>query len=80
MEPNFLVTGPDGRYVDTRLRFARGDRVRITHGPHAGRRATMESRLGQLSGDHGITTEVGYQVVLDDGRAVQVPWDGAKAM
>ena len=67
---------PDGRLVDTRYRFKRGDRVRITDSPHAGKTGTADSAVGQLKGEDGkLGTMAGYHVQLDDGSQATVRWD-----
>ena len=48
----YLVTLPDGRLMDIRYRFKRGDRVLVVAGPHKGSRATVDSRDGQMKGEH----------------------------
>jgi len=66
---------PDGRLQDTRYRFKRGDRVLVIAGPHKGRQAIVDSRDGQMQGEHGLVSMPCYNVVLDKGRWAQVQWD-----
>ena len=67
---------PDGRLVDTRYRFKRGDRVRITAGPHAGKTGVAESAVGQLKGEDGhLMPMAGYHAQLDEGKVATVRWD-----
>ncbi len=75
MRPDYLALRPDGSIVDTRLRFGRDDRVRITRGPHAGSLATVESLLGCWIKDNSPQSEPGYNVALDGGDVVSVRWD-----
>ena len=78
--PFYLKRLPDGRLRDTRYRFKRGDRVRITAGPHAGKTGMAESALGQLKGEDGLlVTMAGYHVQLDDGKLATVRWDALEA-
>ena len=71
---------PDGRLVDTRYRFKRGDRVRITVGPHAGKTGTADSAVGQLKGEDGyLVPMAGYHVQLDEGKLATVRWDVLEA-
>ena len=81
MRPDYLVQRPDGSVVDTRLRFGRDDRVRITQVPHAGRLATVESLLGRWIENSRPQNEPGYNVALDgDGDGVvSVRWDWVAA-
>jgi len=50
----YFVPMPDGRLKDVRYRFKRGDRVLVIAGPHKGSRATVDSRDGQMRGEHGL--------------------------
>ena len=71
---------PDGRLVDTRYRFKRGDRVRITAGPHSGKTGTADSAVAQLKGEDGyLVPMAGYHVRLDDGKLATVRWDALEA-
>ena len=73
--PDYLIKRSDGSVLDTRLRFGRDDRVRITQGPHAGRLATVESLLGCWIKDSSPQRDPGYNVILDGGNVVSVRWD-----
>ncbi len=74
--PDYLKRLPDGRVMDTRYRFKRGDRVRITSGLHAGKTGTAESAVAQMKDDEGyLVTMAGYHVRLDDGKVATVRWD-----
>ncbi len=53
MRPDYIVDLPGGGVMDTRCVYARGDRVRISQGPHAGRTATVESRQARWV-EHGV--------------------------
>ena len=75
MRPDYLVQRPDGSVVDTRFRFGRDDRVRITQGPNAGRLATVESLLGRWIENSRPQSDPGYNVILDGGDVVSVRWD-----
>ena len=75
MRPDYLILRPDGSVMDTRLRFGRDARVRITQGPHAGRPATVESLLGRWIENSRPQDEPGYNVVLDGSHVVSVRWD-----
>ena len=67
---------PDGRLVDTRYLFKRGDRVRITAGTHAGKVGMADSAVAQLKGEGGyLVPMAGYHVRLDDGKLATVRWD-----
>jgi hypothetical protein len=72
---NHLVPMPDGRLMDTRYRFKRGDRVLVIAGPHNGRRATIDSRDGQMKGERGLVSIPTYNVQLGENRWAQVQWD-----
>ena len=75
MRPEYIVELPGGGVMDTRYVYARADCVRITQGPYAGRRATVESRQARWV-EHGVIhQEPGYDVVLDDGAGATVRWD-----
>ena len=71
----YLVPMPDGRLMDIRYRFRRGDRVLVIAGPHEGSRATVDSRDGQMKSEHGLVSIPCYNVKLDNGRWAQVQWD-----
>ena len=43
MRPDYLILRPYGSVVDTRLRFGRDDRVRITQGPYPGLVKTVDT-------------------------------------
>ena len=75
MRPDYLIRRSDGSVVDTRLRFGRDDRARITQGPHAGRMATVESLLGRWVENSTPQGAPGYNVALDGGDVVSVRWD-----
>ena len=49
MRPDYLILRPDGSMLDTRLRFGRDARVRITQGPHAGSLATVETASRKIT-------------------------------
>ena len=70
----YIVDLPGGGVMDTRLRFGRDDRVRITQGPHAGRTATVESLLGCWIENSRPQIDPGYNLILD-GVVVSVRWD-----
>ena len=67
MRPEYIVDLPGGGVMDTRYFYARGDRVRITQGPHAGRLATVESLLGCWIENGRPQRNYGYNVILDCG-------------
>ena len=75
MRPDYLILRADGSVVDTRLRFGRDARVRITQGPHTGRLATVESLLGRWIETNRPQDEPGYNVILNGGIVVSVRWD-----
>ena len=75
MRPEYIVDLPGGGVMDTRYFYARGDRVRITQGPHAGRLATVESLLGRWIENNTPQSEPGYNVALDGDDVVSVRWD-----
>ena len=79
MRPDYLILRPDGSVLDTRLRFGRDDRVRITQGPHSGLLATVESLLGRWIENSRPQNEPGYNVALDGGDVVSVRWDWVAA-
>ena len=71
---------PDGRLVDTRYKFKRGDHVRITAGPHAGKTGMADSAVAQLKGEDGyLVPMAGYHVRLDDGKLATVRWDALES-
>ena len=75
MRRDYIVDLPGGGVMDTRYVYARGDHVRITEGPDAGRRATIERRQARWVKHDVIHQEPGYYVVLDDCVGVAVRWD-----
>jgi len=68
-------TGHGSRVQDIRYVWARGDRVRITKGFHAGYKATVQSRVAPQP---PARLEPGYHVELDGGAVVTVGWDEVK--
>lgn len=75
MEPSpYLQRQPDGKWIDTRYRFARGDKVVIIEGPMKGRVGAVDSRLGQVPKDGRLVATAGYHLLVG-GRNVTVTWD-----
>ena len=72
--PPYLQEQPDGKWIDTRYRFARGDKVAITKGPMKGRIGIVDSRLGQVPKDGRLVATAGYHLLLED-QVVTVTWD-----
>ncbi len=64
-----------GKWLDQRVPFVRGDRLRITKRPHAGKIAKVDSRFAQMRVDGQWETVLGYNAVLEDGTWVAVRWD-----
>ena len=75
MRPDYLVQRSDGSVLDTRLRFGRDARVRVTQGPYVDRLATVESLLGRWIENNRPQDEPGYNVALHDDDVVSVRWD-----
>jgi hypothetical protein len=71
----YLVSMPGGRLMDTRYRFGRVDRVLVIAGPHKGARVTVDSRDGQMKGEHGLVSVPTYKVMLGEKHWAQVQWD-----
>ena len=70
-----FVRQRDGKWLDQRVPFVCGDRLRITKGPHAGKIATVSTRFAQMRVDGQWKTVLGYNAVLEDGTWVEVRWD-----
>ena len=79
VDTDYLVHLPDGRVIDTRGKFRRGDRVRVTSGPHAGVTGTADSLVAQLRENGRWIMMAGYHVRTDDNRNVTVKWDELEA-
>ena len=78
--PPFLQKRPDGLYEETRFKYERGTKVRIMGGPHQGMIAVVDSLIGTiLEGEHWIA-ELGYNVLLDDGRCITIRWELVEAV
>ena len=71
----YMERGPDGRITDTRLRYGRGDRIRIIRGVKGGETGTVESLVGQMVVDGRSVTMPAYHVVLDVGHIITIKWD-----
>ena len=71
----YLIPTPDGRLMDTRYRFKRGDRVLVIAGPHKGSKVTVDSRDGQMKGEYGLVSVPTYNVMLGENHWAQVQWD-----
>ena len=56
-----FVRQRDGKWLDQRVPFVRGDRLRITKGPHAGKIATVSTRFAQMRVDGHWETVLGYR-------------------
>lgn len=79
-DKDYLVQLPDGRWIDTRGKFRRGDRVRVTSGPNVGVTGAADSLVGQIRENGRWITMAGYHVRTDDGRNVTVRWDELEAL
>ena len=78
MDLKYLRQLPDGTWLDTRFKYARGDNVRIVQGPLRGRIATVENRVAQLRIGDQLVSVPGYHLSLADGKLVTVQWDWVK--
>ncbi len=67
----YLRQLPNGKWVDRRYQFVRGDKMHIVDGPYQGHTATVGSRVFL----QGSEDEPGYHVTLEDGRWATVRWD-----
>ena len=79
-DKSYLKYLPDGRVIDTRGKFKRGDRVRITAGPHVGVTGAADSLVAQMRENGRWITMAGYHVRTDDDRNVTVRWDELEAL
>ena len=83
MEParySYLRQREDGKWEDTRFRFGRGERVRITKGRLKGSTGTIDGRLAWLSHGRSTIHVPGYHLFLDAGQWVTVRWDVVESM
>ena len=78
-DQSYIKYMPDGRIIDTRGKFRRGDRVRVTSGPHAGVTGTADSLVAKIQQNGHWITMAGYHVRTDDHRNVTVRWDELEA-
>ena len=72
--PPYLQKQHDGKWIDTRYRFARGDKVVLTKGLLKGRLGVVDSRLGQVPKDGRLVATAGYHLLVGD-QVVTVTWD-----
>ena len=75
----YLQKQPDGKWIDTRYRFSRGDQVMIIKGPMKGRIGVVDSRLGQVPQDGRLVVTAGYHLSVGD-QVVTVTWDAVEAL
>ena len=73
--PPFLKRLPDGRILDTRLKYKPGTKVCITAGPYKGHTATVDTGVGMIKEDGSWIVEHGYNAKLEDGSWTTIRWD-----
>jgi len=61
--------------VDTKYKYARGQRVQIVSGSLTRMIGTVDSCAFQTSVDHPGERAPGYHMVLDDRTVVTIRWD-----
>ena len=71
---------PDGRLLDRRFRYRRGDRVRVISEPYIGHTGVVDSLVGQLQERAQLVTMPGYNIQLDNGAWVTLSWNVVEAM
>ena len=71
----YLVSGSDGHLHDTRIKYGRGDRVRVIRGVLGGLTATVENLVEPLVVDGRTITAYRYELTMDNEKRITVPWD-----
>ena len=74
LDPNYRDLSAYYRILDTRYRYGRGDRVKITSGTFQDCVGTVVSIVFPRSLDYPYDWAPGYQITLDNDTWAQVRW------